>query len=636
MTFGYLLSIIVSIDLILIGLLVTYFFKLDLFLEARIAAGGLIGMIFFGFLMLLIANFLGLNLLSLSIFLIAVNLLGYKLLTKNNIEKIKNEWVDLKYRFRQLQWKLFFLFVASFILLFCYLTAQLLTFDKGRYFVQPGHAYGDISLHLGIISSFAFGNNFPPQNPILAGEKISYPFLADFITAIFVNPLSLRFDQAVSLVGILLMAITVIILAYFSLRITRSKLASCMVLFLFFFNGGLGFIYFFRDFQTSNLDFFHFIQVLPRDYTALKDLGFFWINVVISMLLPQRSFLLGLPAAILILYIFWDLSERFDIKKLLFGILLISLLPIIHAHSLIVLSPFLLWLTILILFKHQSRIIFFLSFGLPGLTIIFLLSKLFLQQSDNLFSLIHLQPGWMAGKQNIIPFYFNNFGFNLILIPIAILSGIRKNLKIAYFALIGQVWFILPGLFIFQPWDFDNTKFFIYWYLSAIFILAFLFSRLVLTRKITNIILVIVVVSLLNFSGILDIFRLISSSGTKYEVYSPQAIKLAEFVKNNTSRDSVFLSVDKFDNPVVTLAGRKAVLGYHAWLWTYGLDYSQREQDVRVMLAGRGDKGLFNKYNISYVVLFKGEQANYVINEEYFREKFNLIYSKDNYEIFAI
>ena len=637
MIFGYILFklIILLVDIIFVGILITYIFRLKLFLEARIAVGALIGIIIFGVSMFVISYFLGLNILGLMIFVIIINFLSIKYLVKNNIWKIQAEWLDLRGRFHKLSWKLFFLFLGVFTSIFGYLAFQLLTFNNGRYFVQPLHAYGDISLHLGIISSFAFGNNFPPQNPILAGTKISYPFLIDFITATFVNPLALRFDQAVALVGILMMVILVILLAYFSLRITASKLAACLVLVLFFFNGGLGFLYFLNDLQASNSGFFHFIQILPRDYTALKDLGFFWINVVISMFLPQRSFLLGLPVVILILYIFWDLSERFDMRKLILGILLISLLPIIHAHSLIVLAPFLLWLAILMLLKNKSKIMSSFALGVFGIIIILILSKIFLQQSENPLSFIHFKLGWMAPKGDIIPFYFKNFGFNLILIPLALFFGLIKKLKIAYFALIGQLWFILPSIFIFQPWDFDNTKFFIYWYLSSVVLLAYFLSKLILTRQASNIILVGMAVYVLIFAGSLDIARLISGSGTRYEIYSPQAIKLAEFVKNNTKQDAVFLAVDKFDNPVVALSGRKVVVGYHGWLWTYGLNYSQKEIDVRNMLAGLGTQDLFKKYSISYVIFFENEQNNYVINENYFYQ-YKLIYNQDGYRIYQI
>src|SRR3972149_11384836 len=43
----------------------------------------------------------------------------------------------------------------------------------------------DWPVHIAIISSFVHGNNFPPQNPLYAGQTISYPFFADFLSAVF-------------------------------------------------------------------------------------------------------------------------------------------------------------------------------------------------------------------------------------------------------------------------------------------------------------------------------------------------------------------------------------------------------------------------------------------------------------------
>lgn len=635
MIFEYLPPLITIVDITFAGVLMTYFFRLTLLFEARIAAGALIGTVILGYLMLLVSSFVGLNILGLTLVLFFVNTVGILLIRKDNIDAIKDDWQDFKRRIKQLPWLVYFFFIGIFLFIFGYLAFHLLTFQNGRFFVQPVHAYGDISLHLSIISSFAFGDNFPIQSPILSGTKISYPFLVDFITAIFVNPLSLRLDQATALVGILLMFSVVILLAEFSLKITKSKLAACLVLILFFFNGGLGFWHFFEDLQLSNLSFFQFLQILPRDYTALKELGYFWINVVISMFLPQRSFLLGFPLSILILYIFWELSVQFNVRRLILGILLASLLPIIHIHSLIVLSPFLLWLIVSMFLKNKNKIILTIILGFIGILIIFLLSKFFLQQSETPFSLMKYKIGWMAPENEILDFYLKNFGYILFFIPLAIIGGLIKRSKLAYFALIGQLWFVIPSLFILQPWEFDNTKFFIYWYFSSVFVLAFLLSKIILSKNITGIILVGTIMYVLVFAGFLDIVRLISSSGVKYEIYSPQAIKLAEFIKKNSPKDAVFLSIDKSDNPGVSLAGRKTVVGYHGWLWTYGLNYSSREADVRSMLSGAADASLFKKYNVGYVLLFENEENNYIINRNYF-SNYQLIYNQDGYKIYKI
>ena len=47
--------------------------------------------------------------------------------------------------------------------------------------------FGDLPFHLSVISGFAFGNNFPPEDPTYAGVRFTYPFLTDFVSAIFVR-----------------------------------------------------------------------------------------------------------------------------------------------------------------------------------------------------------------------------------------------------------------------------------------------------------------------------------------------------------------------------------------------------------------------------------------------------------------
>lgn len=615
------------------GLMMTYVFRLKLFLEERLMVGFVLGMISLGYAMLLFAHLWGLNLMSLSAFVGLTLIMIFLSFTRHNRILIKLDFIEFLDRIKKFEWKVFLLLLFYFFFIFGYLAFYLLTFKEGSYFVQPVHSYGDISLHLGIISNFAFGN-YPVTNPIFSGAPISYPFLFDFITANFVNPLGLGLDQAIALTGVMMILAIVIIAAYLTDFLTKNKLASVLFLMLFFFNGGLGFVYFFVDYKESGLSFLNFILSLTKDYTALKDLGFWWINVVISMLLPQRGFLLGLASALIIIRIFWQLSEKFDIRLYILGILLVSSLPIIHAHTLVALVPVLLWLAILIVKKNQNYLLWIIIIGFLGIGFAYLLSKLFLAQSANPLQLINFQIGWMKGNENLLTFYIKNFGVILFLIPPAIVFTLKRNLKLALLSIIGQIWFILPSIFRFQPWDFDNSKLFIYWYIFSAISVAFFLSHLFKTRKVLLVLFATAAILLSTFSGILDIFRLFTSHGTQYQVYSSQAINLAEFVKDNTSRDGVFLSIDKFDNPAVTLAGRKTVVGYHGWLWTYGLDYSKREVDVRNMLSGQADKSLFGKYQIGYVVLFS-EQSEYVIDKDYFKS-FKKIYDQDGYQVFEL
>jgi hypothetical protein len=202
--------------------------------------------------------------------------------------------------------------------------------------------------------------------------------------------------------------------------------------------------------------------------------------------------------------------------------------------------------------------------------------------------------------------------------------------------------FILPSLFLFQPWEFDNTKLFIYWFLFTAILESLFLVFLINTKKLENIFLAIYLIASLTFAGFLDVSRLFYSTAisplpdTKYEVYSPQAQRVGDFVKDNTPKNSLFLSVDKFDNPVLALAGRKTIVGYHGWLWTYGLDFTSQDIDIKKMLGGQADaKELLVKYKVNYVIFFQ-DSTDYIINKQFYEENFKLIYNQDGYQIYQI
>lgn len=626
--------LVILFYLLFFGVLLTYFVKLRLFFEERLAVGLLIALIIFGYLTFIVSNFIGLNLTSFLISLGLLYLVGMVILTRDSFRKMKEELADFRIRLKQKSWIGLLLTILLFGAVFGFIASQLLVEKGGEYYVQPVHSYGDISLHLGIISSFSYGDNFPPTNPILSGEKISYPFLSDFITAIFVKPLGFFFNEAVASFGVMLMIINIFILSYFTLRVTKNKFAAALVLPPFLLNGGFGFIYFLSDLATSHRSFFDFIQNLPRDYTSIKEVGYWWINVVISMFLPQRAFLLGFPTSLLIIRIFWELSEEFEIRKFIFAVFLTGLLPLIHTHSLIALLPILIWLTLQIVSKNRGKIGVIFAFGTLGAVVAFILTKLYLQQVSSPLSLMGIQIGWMHLQENIPTFYLKNFGLSLIIIPAALIWGILNKLKLAALALIAQIWFILPSIIRFQPWDFDNTKLFIYWYAFSMVLVA-LFLTQMFKKNPWSKIFVVLVFFLIIFSGLLDNIRVLSSSGTRYQVYSKPAIKVGEFVERSTPPKAVFLAVDKFDNPAVSLAGRRTVLGFHGWVWTYGLNYSEREIDVANMLSGTADEETFKKYNVNYAIFFT-DPTSYSININNFNKRYKLIYNQDGYLIYEL
>ena len=100
-----------------------------------------------------------------------------------------------------------------------------------------------------------------------------------------------------------------------------------------------------------------------------------------------------------------------------------------------------------------------------------------------------------------------------------------------------------------------------------------------------------------------------NSVGGPYTSATAADVRVAAQVAASTPSNAVFLTEGKPNDPVLTLAGRTAVMGYYGWLWSYGTDFGSRPQDVRTMLEGCRTQtragcpvfGLLRQYGVDYV-----------------------------------
>jgi hypothetical protein len=96
--------------------------------------------------------------------------------------------------------------------------------------------------------------------------------------------------------------------------------------------------------------------------------------------------------------------------------------------------------------------------------------------------------------------------------------------------------------------------------------------------------------------------------GGPYSTATVDDVRLAAQVAAVTPSNAIFLTEGKPNDPVLTLAGRTAVMGYYGWLWSYGTDFGRRPQDVRTMLEGCTTQsrsecpvfGLLRAYGVAY------------------------------------
>src|ERR1051325_11982571 len=101
--------------------------------------------------------------------------------------------------------------------------------------------FGDLPFHISVIPSFAFGNNFPPQDPTYAGVHFTYPFLTDFISAIFVR-CGADLRQSMFLENFIVAVAFVGLMHRWAFELLRAKLAALITPLLVFLNGGFGWI----------------------------------------------------------------------------------------------------------------------------------------------------------------------------------------------------------------------------------------------------------------------------------------------------------------------------------------------------------------------------------------------------------
>ena len=162
---------------------------------------------------------------------------------------------------------------------------------------------GDLPLHFQVINSFAQGQNLPPEDPTYAGVRFAYPFLVDFLTAMLVRA-GAGVISAMWLQNMVLALSLVGLIHYWTLLLTRNRLAGVIAPLLVLFSGGLGWWLLFSD-AGSGDGLFSTLGNLQHDYTIVPNSILRWGNSLTTLFVPQRSILFGLPLAITIFCQWW-------------------------------------------------------------------------------------------------------------------------------------------------------------------------------------------------------------------------------------------------------------------------------------------------------------------------------------------
>jgi hypothetical protein len=665
------LSLILILLVAFSGFALTYLFAEDETFLWRLSAGNIVGACVFGLIGFVLANFFGLHVSTVLIALL-ITLAPLVLFLKKDVQKrFGRDWDRAKGKLQGANFKklLRFCFYIFFFLLFWFFFERAMFETREGIFTGGSNNLGDLPFHLGAIFGFTEGQNFPPENPSFAGARFSYPFIADFLTACFVK-IGVDVKTAMLAQNVSWAFSLLVVLERFTFKFTNNRLAGKIAPVLLIFSGGLGFLWFAKDYWYGAQSFFDFIWNLPHDYTIRED-KFRWGNSLITLFITQRSLLLGMPLTVIVLQKIWELfsgqrsavsgqkkaedqksktEDRFPFPIFLVG-LLAGMLPLVHTHSLIVLFIVCSFLFALSFEKWREWI----AFGI-GVAVV-AVPELFFAMSGSATKtseFIEWHFGWDAGKTNFVWFWIKNTG---AFIPL-LLAGIflmywRKNSKekqkkeqsqITDYK--SQILFYLPFFFCFvvsnsmklAPWEWDNIKVLIYWFVGSIPFVAFALAWIYNQNKLFKIAAAVCLI-VLTAAGAADVWRVVSRQ-INYKVFETDAIKIAEQIKRKTEPNALFLNAPTYNSAVV-LSGRRSLMRYVGHLSSHGIDFEPRENDLKRIYQGDATTELFlKKHGIEYVIISPEERAYFdqiglALDEEFF-QKYPVVAESGEYRVYKV
>lgn len=637
------------------GFALTYLFAKDGTFLWRACAGNVIGSAVFGTVMFLVACVIGLNAATVTGTMLVTLLPLWLFADRERRAILRHDWAKAKGKLQgtDLAKILRFCYYAFFFILFLFFFDRAMVENAQGIFTGASNNLGDLPFHLGAIFSFTDGMNFPPENPSFAGAKFSYPFISDIVTAAFIK-LGVGVRDAMYVQNFAWAFSLLVILERFVYKLANDRLAARFGPVLLFFSGGLGFLWFFSDFFAQSKGFVDFLWNLPGDYTIGKE--FRWGNSLVVLFITQRSLLLGMPLTLVVLGKLWEIFSGetnedelgdespmagFNLSIFVVGILA-GLLPLIHLHSLAVL--FVVGVFLLIVCRKKWRVWVTFAAGVAVIAVPELIWALTGSASETA-DFIAWHFGFDKGETNIVWFWIKNTGLFIPLVAAGVwlansmrgrtdekpkeTKRAKKGKKQADARVVPHpaplLLFYVPFAFLFilanvaklAPWEWDNIKVLIYWFVASIpfaaVVLSWMWRKGSAWRAVA-----VVCVLILTMAGALDIWRTVSQQ-VNYKAFDKDAVAVAEQVKLRTEPRALFVNAPTYNSAVV-LTGRPSVMKYSGHLSSHGIDYAERESDVRAIYRG-GDtaKELIREYGVQYVMV-SPEEGGMEINEAFFSQ----------------
>lgn len=645
------------------GTLATYLYDENATFGARLCAGAALGLTTLGLVSFVVASFIGLSGMAI-LFSAAICCSPLGLLTDAGTSKrLKQDLAGTSNFTRQL-FRLdltaigYFLFYAVAAVVLWKVFSRAVIEDNTGLSTGLLNNFGDLPFHLSVITSFAFGNNFPPEDPTYAGVHFTYPFISDFVSAIFVR-CGADLRESMFIENFILGMAFIGLVHRWAMVMLRDKLAAIITPLIVILNGGLGWTLLFDKAGMNERGLFGVLMDLPPSFTVIPETTWRWGNAISTLLVPQRGFLMGLPLATIAFTQWWlatsDKSKpaettgkkarqktvtppqtqtRFSLntRRMIAAGVAAGLLPLVHAHSFVVVMAM---AACLALIQTRWRE-WFAFFAVASVIAIPQLLWSTIHSAVDAGSFFAWELGWDHGQENPIWFWVKNTGIFIPLIFAAILSkreGYLVPRRLLLFYLPFTLCFIVPNVLKMAPWIWDNIKVLYYWWLASAPIVALLLAKLWRESRIRRVIAVLLFVCV-TLAGALDVAG-IAMRSVKYQVFDAAGLGFAEYVKSQTAPRSLIVHAPVHNTPVF-LTGRRSLMGYPGHIWTHGLQFVQRESEIKRIYQGAPDaEQLIRKYGIQYAVVGPQEKIVTPVNDVFF-SRFEKVGEVGEYALYKI
>lgn len=658
-------SLLLALLVTLSGTIATYLYDENASLGARLCAGAALGLAALGLVGFVVGSIIGLSGVAV-LFSAAICCSPLAILTDGVTWKRFNRDVEVasaaarrllvKPDPTSIGYVLFYGFTA---IVFWKVFSRAVIQDETGLSTGLLNNFGDLPFHLSVITSFVFGNNFPPEDPTYAGVRFTYPFISDFVSAIFVR-CGADLRESMFIENYILGISFVGLVHRWALVLLRNKLAAIITPLIVLLNGGMGWTLLFDKAGSNEGGLFGVLMDLPPSFTVIPETTWRWGNAVSALLVPQRGFLMGLPLATIAFTQWWIATDkprpaetretskktrsknvwqeqpqkRFspNTRRMIAAGVAAGLLPLVHAHSFVVVMAMAGCLA-LIQFRWREWFAFFAvasAIAIPQL----LWSTM--HSAVDAGSFFAWELGWDHGQENPIVFWLKNTGFFIPLILAAVLYKSESYLvprRLLLFYLPFTLCFIVPNFLKMAPWIWDNIKVLYYWWLASAPIVALLLAKLWeggRIRKVTAAVLFVCV----TLAGALDVAG-IALRSIKYQVFDAAGIRFAELVKAETAPRALIVHAPVHNTPVF-LTGRRSLMGYPGHIWTHGLQFVQREGEIKRIYLGAPDaEQLIRNYGIEYLVLGPQERLVTPVNEMFFT-RFEKVGEVGDYKLYKV